>query len=136
MVKALFGEKTALKTITPISRIHQASEALVKKRLGDISALPDKLVAHIFHIYNEFIGIYLSVLRQKEGKPQDWFPETLSIHPELVDDMQHFFSDYQHITKAFLKLDKQMGELRGIDKNNQPNLFRHKVDGIIGHGQP
>jgi hypothetical protein len=48
--------------------------------------------------------------------------------------MRHFFSDYQHITKAFLTLNKQIDELRGIDKDKQPNLYQHQVASILGHG--
>ena len=101
------------------------------KRLGDISDLPPELVKVAFHIYGEFIASYLNLLRQKEGKPPDWFPELLSIDPVLIDDMRHFFSDYQHITNAFIKLNKQIDELRGIDKNKAPNLFEHMVAHIL-----
>ena len=68
-----------------------------------------------------------------EGKPQDLFPESLTIDPALGDEMRHFFSDYQHITKAFLSLNKQIDELRGIDKDKQPNLYEHTVASILSH---
>jgi hypothetical protein len=123
-----------MKTTIADDRIHLICEAIIAKRLGDISALPEKLANYVFHVYNEFIAIYLNVLRQKEGKPQDWFPESLSIDPTLVDEMRHFFSDYQHITKAFLTLNKQMDELRGIDKDKQPNLYQHQMASILSHG--
>jgi hypothetical protein len=108
-------------------------EALIAKRLGDISALPNRLVRHVSHVYGNLIAAYLNFLRQKEGKPQDWFPESLSIDPALVDEMRHFFSDYQHIAKAFLTLNKQMDELREIDKDKQPNLYEHAVASILSH---
>jgi len=116
------------------NRIKHICEAIIAKRLGDTSTLPEKLADYVFNVYSEFIAIYLNVLRQKEGKPQEWVPETLSVDPALVDDMRHFFSDYQHITKAFLALNKQIDELRGIDKDKQPNLYQHKVASILGHG--
>ena len=123
-----------MKTAKPDSRIRSFCEAIIAKRLGDISTLPNRLVKHVFHVYGDFIAAYLNVLRQKEGKPRDWFPESLSIDPALVDEMRHFFSDYQHITKAFLTLNKQMDGLHGIDKDKQPNLYQHKVASILGHG--
>jgi hypothetical protein len=115
------------------TRINHFCEATIAKRLGDISALPDKLAKYVFHIYHEFIASYLNVLRQKEGQPQHWFPESLSIDTALVDDMRHFFSDDQHITKAFLTLNKKMDELRKIDKDKQPNLYQHMVASILTH---
>jgi hypothetical protein len=45
--------------------------------------------------------------------------------------MRHFFSDYQHIAKAFLTLNRQIDELRDIDKDKQPNLYEHTVDSIL-----
>ena len=115
------------------NRIQRFWETIIAKRLGDISALPNRLIEHVFHVYGDFIAAYLNVLRQKEGKPRDWFPESLSIDPALGDEMRHFFSDNQHITKAFLTLNKQLDELREIDKDKQPNLYAHMVDSILSH---
>jgi len=47
--------------------------------------------------------------------------------------MRHFFSDYQHITKAFLALNKQMDELHEIDRDQHPNLYEHMVASILSH---
>jgi hypothetical protein len=115
------------------TRIDPLCEAIILERLGDISSFPEELVTRVFHIYRDFIGSYLNLLRQKEGKPQGWFPESLSIDPALVDDMRHFFSDYQHITQAFLSLNKQINKLSEIDKNKQPNLYQHGVTRILNH---
>jgi hypothetical protein len=117
----------------PDRRIQRLCEAIIAKRLGDISILPNRLVKHVFQVYGDFIAAYLNVLRQKEGKPADWFPESLSIDPALGDDMRHFFSDYQHIARAFLALNKQMDDLRKIDKDKQPNLYEDTVDSILSH---
>jgi hypothetical protein len=120
-----------MNTTQPDRRIQRFCEAIIAKRLGDISTLPNKLVKHVFKVYGDFIAAYLNVLRQKEGKPREWFPESLSIDPALGDEMRHFFSDYQHIAKDFLTLNKQMDELRKIDKDKQPNLYEHTVDSIL-----
>ena len=115
------------------NRIQRFCETIIAKRLGDISTLPNRLIEHVFHVYGDFIAAYLNVLRQKEGKPRDWFPESLSIDPALGDEMRHFFSDDQHITKAFLTLNKKLDELREIDKDKQPNLYAHMVASILSH---
>jgi hypothetical protein len=122
-----------MNTTTPDSQIQRFCEAIIAERLGDISTLPNRLVRHVFRVYADFIAAYLNVLRQKEGKPQNWFPESLSIDPALGNEMRHFFSDYQHITKTFLTLNKQMDDLRKIDKQKQPNLYAHIVTSILRH---
>jgi hypothetical protein len=112
-------------------RIKQFCETVIAKRLGDISTLPDRLARHVVQVYADFISAYLNVLRQKEGKPQDWFPDSLSIDPALENEMRHFFSDYQHITNAFRTLNKKMDELLKIDRDKQPNLYEHTVTSIL-----
>lgn len=106
-------------------------QAAIATRLGDISSLPDKLVDHIRHIYRDFIVAYLNMLRQKENKPDSWYPQKWSIDPELADEMRHFFSDYQHITRHYYRLNAQMDQLAGIDKDRQPNLYRHTIEEIL-----
>jgi hypothetical protein len=106
-------------------------ETAVKTHLGDISALPEELAAYVNRVYFEFIAIYLNILRQRDKKPLDWTPETLSIDPELAENMRHFFSDNQHITKEFFILNAKMLRLKDIDKERQPNLYRHAIDDIL-----
>ena len=113
------------------TQVDRVCQAIIAQRLGEISDLPEALTKFIYRIYREFITSYLNVLRQKEGKAPDWFPESLSIYPELVDDMRHFFSDHQHITKAFLTLNKQMDALRKINQDNQPKLYEHMIASIL-----
>ena len=114
-------------------QVDRVCQAIISQRLGEISDLPEALTKFIYRTYREFITSYLNVLRQKEGKARDWFPESLSIYPELVDDMRHFFSDHQHITRAFLTLNKQMDALREINKEKQPKLYEHTIASILPH---
>jgi hypothetical protein len=44
----------------------------------------------------------------------------------------YFFSDYQGITREFFILNAKMDRLKNIDKQRQPNLYRHAVDDILG----
>jgi len=118
--------------------IGQKSEQLDKiaigaltQRMGNISALPEELTDKIVCAYHQFVDAYLNVLRQKENKPLDWFPRTLSIDPELADGMRHFYSDYQHITRKFFKLNQKLDRLRAIDKNSQFTLFQDRIDKIL-----
>ena len=114
-------------------QVDRVCQAIISQRLGEISDLPEALTKYIYRTYREFITSYLNVLRQKEGKARDWFPESLSIYPELVDDMRHFFSDHQHITRAYLTLNKQMDALREINKEKQPKLYEHTIASILPH---
>lgn len=103
----------------------------IKKHLVDISTLPLELRDYVKQVYLEFIKVYLNALRQKRNKPRDWFPQTWSIDLELADDMRHFFSDSQHITKEFFILNTKIDRLTEIDKERQPNLYRHAIGEIL-----
>ena len=103
----------------------------IEQRLGDISGLPKDLVEHVLNSYRRFIASYLNMLRQKENKPANWTPETLSIDTELADGMRHFFSDYQHITREFYRLNQKMDRLQEIDKDSQLKLYQHAIDDIL-----
>lgn len=106
----------------------------IEHRLGDVSGLPEALVAHVLVVYREFVACYLNILRQREKKPADWIPESLSIDTELTDGMRHFFSDYQHITRKFYILNDRIERLLQIDKTSQPNLYRHTIEDILKYG--
>ena len=120
---------TAMKN--PDSALEKLCNAAIERRLGDLSGLPKELDAYVVKVYREFISSYLNMLRQRENKPTDWTPETLSIEPELTDGMRHFFSDYQHIAKEFNRLNLKMDRLQEIDKDNQGNLYQHTIDDIL-----
>jgi hypothetical protein len=103
----------------------------IEQRLGDISGLPEELVAHIRKVYCDFVIGYLNMLRQIDKKPADWIPDSFSIDAELADGMRHFFSDYQHIIRAFYRLNRKMDRLKEIDKDTQFTLYQHMIDDIL-----
>ena len=114
-----------------ISTLEKFCNAAIDRRLGDISGLPLELVTYIKKVYHEFIAGYLNMLRQRENKPADWSPKTLLIDSELADGMRHFFSDYQHITREFNRLNQKMDRLLDMDKSKQSNLYQHTIDDIL-----
>ena len=114
-----------------IDSLEKCVGAAIKKHIGDISRLPEQLVDHIKRVYNEFVTVYLHVLRQKENKPIYWFPQAWSVDPDLADQMRHFFSDHQHITKEFFTLNAKIEQLSEIDRGSQPNLYRQAIDDIL-----
>jgi hypothetical protein len=113
------------------SILEKLCNTAIEQRLGDISGLPKDLTDYVRKIYRDFISGYLNMLRQRDKRPADWMPDSFSIDAELVDEMRHFFSDYQHITRAFYRLNRKMDRLREIDKESQFTLYQHMVDDIL-----
>ena len=114
-----------------INDMEKLFKEAIKKHLGDISTLPVELTDYVKQVYRDFITVYLNALRQKKNKPSDWFPQIWSIDLKLADDMRHFFSDSQHVTKEFFILNTKIDRLVEIDKESQPNLYRHAIGEIL-----
>ena len=114
------------------SAIEKLCNQAIEGRLGDISGLPEKLVVYVWLVYREFISSYLNILRQSEKKPADWVPETIVIDADLTDGMRHFYSDYQHVTKKFYRLNEKLDRLQQTDKVRQLNLYQKMIDDILG----
>ena len=112
-------------------RIDQLCKNLIAETWGDRVDFPEELSSWADHICREFIVSYLNFLRQKEAKPSEWVPEKLVIDWGLVDDMRHFFSDYQHITKRFYKLNREMERLGEMDKDRHLKLYQFTIDKIL-----
>ncbi|MGD8343774.1 MAG: hypothetical protein PVI38_06330 [Desulfobacterales bacterium] len=113
------------------SQINRLCEDLIAKQWGNPADFPDEIRQAVFRVYRTFITGYLNFLRQKEAKPSEWVPEKLVIDWGLVDDMRHFFSDYQHITRSFLNLNRHLNRLRDIDTDKQPELYRELASEIL-----
>lgn len=107
------------------------SDRVIETELGDIADLPPELVSRVRLVYQEFVSDYLDMLRQKDQKPIDWFPESWSPDLDLVDDMRHFFSDHQYITRKFFLLSAGIRRLRQIDIELQPELYRDMVNQLL-----
>ena len=124
-------EKNFAAFVGRAGELEKISIGVLIRRMGDLSAWPEKFTVAVLQLYRQFIEAYLNILRQQERKPPDWFPPYLSIDPELADDMRHFFSDYQHITRKFFKLNQKLDWLREIDKDMQPKSYQEVFDEIV-----
>ena len=104
---------------------------VIEQKLGDLSGFPQELVDCVNEVYREFMIGYLNILRQKEKKPADWLPASVSIDSELTEQMRHFFSDYQHVTGKFYRLNLEVRRLQALDRDNQQKLYQHTLDAIL-----
>ena len=108
----------------------------IEQNLGDLSQLPEELLTCIFRVYREFMTAYLNVLRQNENRPADWIPATVRIDAGLTDQMRHFFSDYQHITLKFYKVNRDINRLKAMDKDRHIELYQFTIDDILQQCEP
>ncbi|MDP4858066.1 MAG: hypothetical protein NWR42_11700, partial [Desulfobacterales bacterium] len=88
--------------------MQQLIESAIKSEIGDIDQLPHSVAARVRDVYGEFIPVYTEMIRIRENQHRDWRPAILPIDPDMVEDMLHFFSDYQHLTRAFKRLNREV----------------------------
>ena len=108
----------------------------IEQNLGDLSQLPQELLTCIFSVYREFMICYLNVLRQNENRSADWIPAEIRIDAGLTDQMRHFFSDYQHITRKFYKLNQDIKRFKAMDKDRHIELYQFTIDEILQQCEP
>jgi hypothetical protein len=83
-------------------------DSAIESEIGDIDQLPRSVAARVRDVYGEFIPVYTEMIRIRENRDGDWRPVILPIDPDMVEDMLHFFSDYQHLTRAFKRLNREV----------------------------
>jgi hypothetical protein len=71
------------------------------------------------------------MIPQNENRPADWVPATVDIDAGITDQMRNFFSDYQHITKRFYELNRNLERLKAIDNDRHLQLYRFTINKII-----
>ncbi len=111
--------------------IQQLTKIAITSEIGAIDHLPQEVIERIWNIYQDFIPVYLEMIRIRDNHPADWRPTNLSIDTEMVEDMLHFFSDYQHITRAFKRLNRQVKILSTLDRKSDQRRYEEWMNKIL-----
>ena len=104
----------------------------IESILGRTEDLHPKLVEAIEDIYFDFIPAYLGFFRKKNGLEPDWQPSRFALDLGLVEEMRHFFSDYQEMTNRFLSLNRSVQHLRSIDRGREPTRYEAFTGELLG----
>ena len=110
--------------------LEELTWAALEQRVG-LAPLPQEILYRIFRVYKDFFSGYLNFLRQRERQPSEWMPKAVAVDDELVDQMRHFFSDYQHIVKRYDRVNRKLAELSRIDRLRQPQVYDLVVNDIL-----
>ena len=114
--------------------MQQLIESAIKSEIGDIDMLPHAVAAHVRDVYGEFMPVYTEMIRIKGNKHRDRRPAILPVDPDMVEDMLHFFSDYQHLTHAFKRLNREVKTLLAIDRHSEPHRYDELAQSIVSGG--
>jgi hypothetical protein len=109
-------------------------DSAIESEIGDIDQLPRSVAARVRDVYGEFIPVYTEMIRIRENRDGDWRPVILPIDPDMVEDMLHFFSDYQHLTRAFKRLNREVKILLALDRQSEPRRYDEWAENIVSGG--
>ena len=110
-------------------------EGAIQSEIGRIDALPREVADLVRNVYGEFMPVYIEMIRTRDNHPQEWQPQVLVIDPEVVDDLQHFFSDYQRLSRRFKQINRQVKNLLKMDRRADPRRFQECVAEILSGGE-
>jgi len=122
------------KTTIEGQSMQQLIESAIKTEIGDIDQLPDAVAARVRDVYGEFMPVYTEMIRIKGNQHRDRQPAMLPIDPDMVEDMLHFFSDYQHLTRAFKRLNREVKTLLSLDRHSEPHRYDELAESIVSGG--
>ena len=106
-------------------------EGAIESEIGDIDSLPPKVVARVREVYRAFLSGYVEMIRLRDNHPEGWQPERIAIEPEMVEEMLHFFSDYQHLTRDFKEINQKVQYLLKLNREDDPIHFDQCVEEIV-----
>lgn len=108
------------------------SEAITS-HLGDISALPQAVQSKVESVYHAFFTSYLGICQMKRPQMTAERVDVNELHPEVLDCMQHCFSDYQHLFRQFEVFNRQVRALLPIDGERFPMEYQAYVDDLLSN---
>lgn len=98
-------------------------------RLGNIDSLPEIARSKIGSVYRAFYIAYLDIAKLK-GVPSDVL-RYADLDLEIIEYMQHFFSDYQHLYREFIALNYYARTLMEIDRHRNPESFKEGLNTLV-----
>jgi hypothetical protein len=114
-----------------IINIHALVSEAITSRLGDISALPQAVQSKVQSVYHAFFTAYLGICRLKSPQTTVERVDVNDLDPEVLDCMQHCFSDYQHLFRQFEVLNRRVRALLPIDGERFSFEFQAYVDDLL-----
>jgi hypothetical protein len=100
--------------------------------LGDISKLPGETQADIIRVYDSFFRAYRAVADQKLQFQKPQGTDGIKLDVEILEYMQHFFSDYQEVYRRFKAINRHASMLMQIDPSNDPQRYADQLQKLKG----
>jgi hypothetical protein len=111
-------------------------EGVIEAELVGLDDLPGETQQWIRSAYSDVAIAYLGWRRIQENKSDRWLPPERFLDPDLLSDLGHFFSDYQHQIRTLESIRRTLFLLRSMDPETDPDSRKHLLqvlsDGAAG----
>lgn len=104
--------------------------------VGDVSRFPRPVQDRIECIYDEVARAYLGWRRIQENQSQDWLPRETAFDKDLLNDLGHFYSDYQRSIKSLDRIRKAVHLLGAIDEREDRDNYERLIAVILENDDP
>lgn len=124
--------------MTDVNNSAQAAaltEALLARKLRPARDYPAAFVQKVRQTYTQFLKAYLDLIQLQGSAAPALQADTFRVDETVVDEMRHFFSDYQHITREYIRVARLLASLGRIDRQKQPHLFQQVLDEVQTPGR-
>ena len=111
--------------------LNDLARRTIENRLGGLEDLPPPLHERVFDVYREFLKGYLGFLEMDGRTKVETVEGPVPIFPDIVDGMRHFFSDYQHLTRQFVALERRIARIRRIDPEGNPKIREDEIEELM-----
>jgi hypothetical protein len=103
----------------------------IAHHLGNIGDLPEIAQSRIRRVYKAFYTAYLEIAQLKglPKHPESW--KAGDLDSDIVESMQHFFSDYQNLYREFIALNRHARTLMRIDPQKNPAEFEERLNAFV-----
>ena len=108
----------------------------IESDLGPIDDLPEKAKSRIYAVYRDFYSAYHAIAKLKGYKNHATDLLEPGFDSEILEYMQHFFSDYQTIYREFRQLRRNAKELLTVDRQVYPARYRELIDMLFTGQDP
>ena len=106
-------------------------DKVINEELGSLDSLPMPVQQHIHSAYQEASKAYLGWRRVQEGQPNNWFPPEHTFDDRLLNELSHFFSDYQAPVRSVSAIRTIVNRLHSIDRSTNPDAYQSLIDQLL-----
>jgi len=108
----------------------------MEAEVGSLAHLPQAVRRRVQSLYEEVGMAYLGWRRIQEERPAGWIPPETTLDAQLLSDLGHFYSDYQHVIRSMTVLRERVRLIRSIDPSTAPDAYQRLVEELLDSNHP